>query len=52
MDIEAELPEDFDSLSAEEKVSELQELKKRFEEEDENLIKIRMIEELISNYRD
>lgn len=52
MNIEAELPEDFDQLSDEEKIAELEELKERFEEEEENPVKVRMIEELKSSYQD
>lgn len=52
MDIEPELPEDFDQLSDEEKIKELKDLGERFEAEEESPVKIRMIEELISSYED
>jgi hypothetical protein len=52
MDIEPELPEDFDQLPDEEKIEELEDLKERFEAEDESPVKIRMIEELISSYEE
>ncbi|WEL23257.1 hypothetical protein [Candidatus Nanohalovita haloferacivicina] len=52
MNIEAELPENFDELSDEEKISELEQLKKEFEEQDESPVKIRMIEELKASYQD
>jgi hypothetical protein len=51
MDIETELPEDFDELSDEEKVIELEKLKGKLDEgSDSNLIKKRMVEELIREY--
>lgn len=51
MNIETELPEDFDELSDEEKVSELEKLKKDLDtESDSGLIKKRMVEELIRKY--
>lgn len=52
MDIEAELPEGFDRLSDKEKIEELEDLRDKFEAEDENPVKIRMIQELISSYED
>ena len=52
MDIEPELPEDFDQLPDEQKIEELEDLKDRFEAEEESPVKIRMIEELISSYED
>ena len=51
MDIEAELPEDFDELSGEEKVEKLEELKQEFSgDSDADRIKKRMVEELIRKY--
>lgn len=53
MNIESELPEDFDELSDEEKVEELEEIKNGFDEEsDSGILKKRMVEELIRSYRD
>ncbi|MFB6193265.1 MAG: hypothetical protein ABEK00_03350 [Candidatus Nanohaloarchaea archaeon] len=52
MEIESELSEGFDSLSDDEKVKELRELKNDLEEEDENIVKVRMVEELIASYQD
>ena len=52
MDIETELPEDFDELSDEEKISELENLKSDLDTgSDSGFIKKRMIEELIRKYR-
>lgn len=51
MNIEAELPEGFDELSDEEKVEELEELKQRLKgDSDSELLKRRMVEELIESY--
>lgn len=52
MDIEPELPEDFDQLSDEEKIEELKGLREKFVAEDESQVKIRMIGELIASYED
>ncbi len=53
MDIESELPEDFDELSSEEKIEELEELEEQLDENsDADLIKKRMIQELIRKYQD
>ncbi|MFB6245585.1 MAG: hypothetical protein ABEJ03_04540 [Candidatus Nanohaloarchaea archaeon] len=51
MNIESELPEDFDSLSEDEKVARLLELEDRFDDStDEGAIKRCMVEELIRKY--
>jgi acyl-CoA-binding protein len=51
MDIESELPEDFEDFSDEEKVEALEEIKDGFDEDtDSGFLKKRMVEELISNY--
>ncbi|MFQ3275505.1 MAG: hypothetical protein ACI9LV_000589 [Candidatus Nanohaloarchaea archaeon] len=51
MDIESELPEDFEDLSDEEKVESLEDIKDDFDEEtDSGLLKKRMVEELINSY--
>lgn len=51
MDIESELPDDFEDLSDEEKVEELEHLRDNFDEDsDSGIIKQRMVEELIRNY--
>lgn len=53
MDIEAELPEDFDELSNEEKIEELEKLEQQLDNSsDADLIKKRMVEELIRKYSD
>lgn len=51
MDIETELPEDFDSLTDEEKVEELEGLKQNFTgNSDSEVLKKRIVEELIRKY--
>ncbi|WP_414836357.1 hypothetical protein [Candidatus Nanohalococcus occultus] len=51
MNIEAELPEDFDELSDEKKVEELEELEKKIDDTDDaGMVKKRMIQELKRNY--
>lgn len=51
MEIEAELPENFDELSDEEKVEELEKLKEELDEDsDAGAIKKRIVEELIRDY--
>lgn len=51
MDIESELPDNFDQLSDEEKIEELEDLKGRLDEDtDSGAIKKRIIEELIRKY--
>lgn len=51
MDIESELPGDFDQLSDEEKVEELEVLKQKLgDEKDSDVLKKRMVEELIRKY--
>lgn len=51
MNIEAELPEDFDDLSTEEKIEELEKLEKKLEgDDDSTILKRRMIEELKRSY--
>jgi hypothetical protein len=53
MNIEAELPGDFDEMSDGEKVAELKQLKQELDTgSDAGAIKERIIEELIRNYRD
>ncbi|QKQ98452.1 hypothetical protein GKQ38_02915 [Candidatus Nanohaloarchaea archaeon] len=52
MDIESELPDEFDEFSDEKKVEALEELKNRFEEEEQSPVKVRMIEELKRTYED
>lgn len=52
MEIESELPENFDELSNSKKVEELENLLEKVDDEsDSGLIKSRMIEELIRNYQ-
>ena len=52
MNIEAELPGDFDQLPNEEKIEELENLKEDLEgDSDSEVLKRRMIEELIESYR-
>ncbi len=52
IDIEAELPEDFDDLNPEEKVSKLEELKDKLDADDDaGALKLRIVEELISQYQ-
>ena len=51
MNIESELPEDFDELSVEEKVEELEKLEQKLEgDDDSTVLKRRMIEELKRSY--
>lgn len=51
MDIEAELPDDFDELPADEKVEKLESLKEELDTEtDAGALKKRIVEELIRNY--
>lgn len=52
MDIEAELPDDFEELSDEKKVEELERLKDRLDDSQSGMLKERMVEELIRNYRE
>lgn len=53
MNIESELPEDFEDLSSSGKVEELEKIVDRFDEEtDSGVVKKRMVEELIREYRD
>lgn len=52
MDIEAELPDDFENLSNESKVEELQKLKEKLGSDQTDILKERMIEELIRNYKE
>jgi len=51
MDIESELPDNFEQLSNEEKVEALEQIKDDFDEEtDSGFLKKRMVEELVENY--
>lgn len=51
MDIESELPEDFDELSDEEKIEELEELRQRIDDSgDAGAVKKRIVEEMIRTY--
>lgn len=51
MDIESELPDDFEDFSDEEKVEALKDIKGNFDEDtDSGLLKKRMVEELINSY--
>lgn len=51
MNIEAGLPEDFDEMSPEEKVEELEKLEDRLDGDDDSaFVKKRMIEELKRSY--
>lgn len=53
MDIEAELPEDFESMSAQEKVEELESLKEKLEDDsDAGAVKKRILGEMIRKYSD
>lgn len=53
MNIEAELPEDFDEMSAQEKVEELEKLEDQLEgDDDSTVLKRRMIEELKLSYKE
>jgi len=52
MNIESELPEDFEDLAEERKVDELEKIRNSFDTgKDSGLIKKRMVEELIRSYR-
>ena len=52
MNIEAELPDNFDELSSEEKVQELDKLEDQLEgDDDSTVLKKRMIQELKRSYR-
>ncbi|MFB6208614.1 MAG: hypothetical protein ABEJ56_00575 [Candidatus Nanohaloarchaea archaeon] len=52
MEIESELPQDFEELPDEEKVSELEEVLERLDSgTDSGALKKRMVEELIRHYR-
>ncbi len=51
MDVEAELPDNFDKLSSQEKVNELESLRDRIDDSDDaGAVKKRIVEELIRNY--
>lgn len=51
MDIESELPEDFDQLPPDEKIEHLEELKAELDvDTDSGALKRRIVEELIRNY--
>lgn len=53
MDIESELPSDFEQLSDQEKVSELEELLNNLQGSDDSArLKKRIVEELIRKYSD
>lgn len=53
MNIEAELPNDFDELSSEEKIKELDKLEDRLEgDDDSTILKRRMVQELKRSYRE
>ena len=53
MNIEAELPDDFDELSPKEKIEELDDLEDQLEgEDDSTVLKRRMIQELKRSYRE
>lgn len=53
MNIEAELPDDFDNLSSEEKIKELNELEDQLEgDDDSTVLKRRMVEELKRSYKE
>lgn len=52
MDIESLLPNDFDELNSEEKVKHLESILDKFDEStDTGVLKKRMVEELIRNYK-
>ena len=52
MNIEAELPSDFDNLPDDEKIEELEALKEDIEgDSDSEVLKRRLVEELIESYR-
>jgi len=53
MNIEAELPDDFDELSSEEKIKELDNLEDQLEgDDDSTVLKKRMVEELKRSYKE
>lgn len=53
MNIEAELPNDFDELGSEEKIKELDKLEERLEgDDDSTILKRRMVQELKRSYRE
>lgn len=53
MNIEAELPSNFDELSTSEKIEELDNLEARLEgEDDSTILKKRMVQELKRSYRE
>ncbi|MFB6214083.1 MAG: hypothetical protein ABEJ07_05990 [Candidatus Nanohaloarchaea archaeon] len=53
MEIESELPADFEELDEEDKIKELEQLKKSIDAStDAGAIKERIVEELIREYRD
>jgi len=53
MDIESELPDEFDSFSTEKKIKELERLEEVFDEEtDSGIIKKRMVQELVRHYKE
>ena len=53
MDIESELPENFDDLTDDEKIKELRKLEELLDDEtDAGILKKRMVEELIRVYSD
>lgn len=52
MDIEAELPDNFEELSKEQKIRELQSLKEKLGDDQTDMLKKRMVEELIRSYKE
>lgn len=53
MNIEAELPKNFDELSSDQKVEELDKLEQQLEgDDDSTVLKKRMIQELKRSYRE
>ena len=53
MNIEAELPDNFDELSSEEKIEELNKLEDRLDgDDDSTVLKRRMVEELKRSYKE
>jgi hypothetical protein len=53
MNIEAELPKNFDELSSDQKIEELDKLEKQLEgDDDSTVLKKRMIQELKRSYRE
>lgn len=53
MNIEAELPDDFDELSSEEKIKELDKLEDQLEgDDDSTVLKKRMVQELKRSYEE